>query len=68
MEKSSTNQNIAPPGLSVRNGPVIDAMDIDEPVLNGKRKARNSIAKVNYNVAASESEEDDKPLVRIYQI
>lgn len=63
MEKS-TNGNYAPAGVSIRNGPVTDEMDIDIPAPNGKRKARLSAGKaVNYNDAASSSEEDNKPLV-----
>lgn len=63
MEKS-TNGDYAPAGVSIRNGPVTDEMDVDIPALNGKRKARVSTGKpVNYNDAASSSEEDNKPLV-----
>lgn len=63
MEKS-TNGDYAPAGISIRNGPVTDEMDVDIPALNGKRKARVSTGKpVNYNDAANSSEEDNKPLV-----
>ncbi|KAK2679661.1 hypothetical protein RAB80_004842 [Fusarium oxysporum f. sp. vasinfectum] len=53
-------------GLSVRNGPLEDAMDIDEPATNGasKRKSRTSISKVNYK--DDESSDDAAPLVRIH--
>lgn len=52
-------------GLSVRNGPLVDTMDVDEPSTNGfsKRKSRNSITKVNYK--DNESSDDGAPLVRI---
>lgn len=60
----STNGDYAPAGISIRNGPVTDDMDVDIPAVNGKRKARVSTGKpVNYNDAASSSEEDNKPLV-----
>ena len=60
------NGHTAPPGISIRNGPVEeDAMDVDdEPISNGKRKSRGSAAKaVNYNEVPSASE-DEKPMVR----
>ncbi|KAH7170594.1 hypothetical protein EDB81DRAFT_637147 [Dactylonectria macrodidyma] len=45
-------------GLSVRNGPVEDDMDLDAPVVNGanKRKSRTSITKISYR---DESDSDD---------
>ncbi|KAF4501680.1 DNA topoisomerase I [Fusarium agapanthi] len=51
-------------GLSVRNGPLEDAMDIDEPATNGasKRKSRTSISKVNYK--DDESSDDAAPLAK----
>ncbi|CAJ0553543.1 Ff.00g120550.m01.CDS01 [Fusarium sp. VM40] len=51
-------------GLSVRNGPLVDTMDVDEPSINGfsKRKSRNSITKVNYK--DNESSDDDAPLAK----
>ncbi|KAG5809178.1 hypothetical protein H9Q74_012214 [Fusarium xylarioides] len=51
-------------GLSVRNGPLEDAMDIDEPATNGasKRKSRTSISKVNYK--DDESSDDATPLAK----
>ncbi|KAM0196631.1 hypothetical protein ACHAPQ_006478 [Fusarium lateritium] len=51
-------------GLSVRNGPLVDTMDIDEPATNGisKRKSRNSITKVNYK--DNESSDDGAPLAK----
>ncbi|KAF4624539.1 hypothetical protein G7Y89_g13631 [Cudoniella acicularis] len=55
------------PGISIRNGPVIeDKMEVDEPVTNGaaKRKSRGSTSKaVNYNMESSESD-DGKPLAK----
>lgn len=58
------NGHTAPPGISIRNGPVTETMDIDgEPVTTGKRKSRGSAAKaVNYNEIPSASE-DEKPMV-----
>ncbi|KAH7252388.1 hypothetical protein BKA59DRAFT_436539 [Fusarium tricinctum] len=51
-------------GLSVRNGPLVDTMDVDEPTTNGlsKRKSRNSITKVNYK--DNESSDDGTPLAK----
>ncbi|KAF4994166.1 hypothetical protein FGRMN_5940 [Fusarium graminum] len=51
-------------GLSVRNGPMVDTMDVDEPATNGmsKRKSRNSITKVNYK--DNESSDDGAPLAK----
>ncbi|KAH7162702.1 hypothetical protein B0J13DRAFT_669378 [Dactylonectria estremocensis] len=45
-------------GLSVRNGPVEDDMDLDAPVTNGanKRKSRTSITKISYR---DDSDSDD---------
>ena len=59
------NGHTAPPGISIRNGPVTeDAMDVDdEPIATGKRKSRGSTGKaVNYNEVPSASE-DEKPIV-----
>jgi DNA topoisomerase I len=65
MDKSTSNGDYAPAGISIRNGPVTDEMDVDLPAVNGKRKARVSAGKpINYNdERASSSEEDSKPLV-----
>ena len=57
------------PGISVANGPV-EEMDVDAPETNGvngsihnKRKSRSSIVSKSYK-EASDSEDDEKPLVR----
>lgn len=58
---SKKGNNLA--GLSVRNGPVRDEMDVDSPVANGvnKRKSRSSLSsKVNYKDG---SDSDGEPLV-----
>jgi len=64
MDKATAKSAIAPAGVSVRNGPVVeDKMDMDEPATNGatKRKARASTGKpVKYDDNSSES---DVPLV-----
>lgn len=64
MDKSVAKSGIAPPGVSIRNGPVLDdSVEVDEPATNGnaKRKARNSKSKaVKYK---DESEDSDVPLV-----
>jgi DNA topoisomerase-1 len=66
MDKAAAKTTYAPPGVSIRNGPVVEEkMDVDEPVTNGnaKRKARVSTGKpVNYNDDSDES--DAVPLVR----
>lgn len=49
-----------PAGVSIRNGPVTDAMDIDTQ-MNGKRKSRSSGKAVNYSEVPSD---DDKPLIK----
>jgi DNA topoisomerase-1 len=68
MSTEGSNSGLAPPGVSIRNGPVLDdTMDVDESLTNGnsKRKARNSTSKaVNYNTDGSEGDSDeDVPLV-----
>ncbi|KAK3695071.1 hypothetical protein B0T22DRAFT_368247 [Podospora appendiculata] len=58
MDKSTSRARPIPPGVSIRNGPVGDAMDIDStPNGTSKRKSRNSIAQsVNYR---DQSDSDD---------
>ncbi len=57
------NGHPAPADISIRNGPVTEEMNVDDPIANGKRKSRGSIGKpVNYNEVPSASE-DEKPLV-----
>jgi DNA topoisomerase-1 len=69
MEKASSKTKFAPAGVSIRNGPVIDEMDVDthSSSANGKRKARTSIgvAKPTYK-DDSEEESDVKPLVSLF--
>ncbi|CAG8976553.1 hypothetical protein HYALB_00010195 [Hymenoscyphus albidus] len=63
----SNGSKPAPAGISIRNGPIVDEMDVDEPATNGhaKRKSRGSTSKpVNYNQQGSESEDDDIPLAK----
>ncbi len=62
MDKSNSKAKEMAAPVSVRNGPVTDDMDIDEPVTNGKRKARESIGK-NVSYAEADSDDDDVPLV-----
>ncbi|KAL3419008.1 eukaryotic DNA topoisomerase I [Phlyctema vagabunda] len=68
MDKVASKSRIEPPGVSIRNGPVLeDKMEVDGSAANGlaKRKARNSTGKVvNYNVDRSEGESDDAPLAK----
>ena len=65
MDKQTPSNGHVEPGLSIRMGPVED-MEVDAPVTNGntngKRKARSSLT--NTYKEASNSEDDDKPLVR----
>lgn len=67
MDKAGVKSDYAPAGVSVRNGPVTDAMEVDEPATNGaKRKSRTSTSSkaVNYNLGGSEdTDEDVVPLV-----
>jgi DNA topoisomerase-1 len=68
MDKATSKNGYAPPGVSVRNGPVLeDTMDVDEPATNGnsKRKARTSSGKAVTCVTDDEGDSDDSaPLVR----
>jgi DNA topoisomerase-1 len=54
-------------GISVRNGPVDDKMDVDEPhtngVTNGKRKSRTSLTMAKSYKESSDSDAEDIPLV-----
>jgi DNA topoisomerase-1 len=60
MDKARSKQKFAPPGVSVRHGPVItEKMDVDEPVTNGKRKSRGSAVHIkSYKENDSDDEED----------
>jgi hypothetical protein len=64
MDKSASKARPAPPGVSIRNGPVVDdRMDVDStPNGASKRKSRSSIGQaVKYK---EESDSDDgAPLV-----
>lgn len=67
MDKAVAKSKIAPPGVSIRNGPIVDdAMEVDEPATNGnsKRKARSSLSKVVKYKDDSEDSDDAVPLVR----
>ncbi|KAF4977260.1 hypothetical protein FZEAL_6200 [Fusarium zealandicum] len=65
MDRSVPDDTTGMAGLSVRNGPIQDSMDIDGPATNGasKRKSRSSITKVNYLDNNSESD-DGVPLAK----
>lgn len=65
MDKAVSKAKPAPAGISIRNGPVLDEMDVDEPVTNGsaKRKSRTSGAKVTSYKEDTEDSSDAKPLV-----
>ena len=63
MDKSISKARPGPTGISIRNGPVGDAMEIDSKT-NGvaKRKSRSSTGQIVSYKDASDSE-DDAPLV-----
>jgi DNA topoisomerase-1 len=64
LDRSAPNGDTALAGLSVRNGPVTDEMDVDHHGANGnaKRKSRSSLPKINYR---DDSESDDaRPLAK----
>lgn len=67
VDKAMDNANPASinaaPGISIRNGP-IEEMEVDEaPNGTSKRKGRGSMVNGKSYKEASESEDDDKPLV-----
>ena len=71
MDKANPTPKNAAPGISIRNGPLVE-MDIDEPNVNGleaevhgnsKRKARNSKGNRKSYKVASDDDDDDQPLV-----
>lgn len=63
MDKSASKARPAPPGLSIRHGPVDDRMDIDStPNGTVKRKSRSSIGQAVKYKDDSDSE-DAVPLV-----
>ena len=63
MDRSISKARPGPTGISIRNGPVGDAMEIDSKT-NGvaKRKSRSSTGQIVSYKDASDSE-DDAPLV-----
>ncbi|KAF5527977.1 DNA topoisomerase 1 [Colletotrichum aenigma] len=64
MDRTASKARAAPPGLSIRNGPVDDEMDVDGPSTNGsKRKSRSSLPKINYKDESEESD-DDVPMAK----
>jgi len=68
MDKANPSNGHLSAGISIRNGPVVEEMDVDDQApatngtSNGKRKSRGSIQK-KYTEATS-SEDEDVPLVR----
>lgn len=70
IDKANPSPKNAAPGISIRNGPMVE-MEIDDNILNGtevngvasgKRKARNSTGQRKTYTEASD-EEDEEPLV-----
>jgi hypothetical protein len=67
MDKATSKKDLAPAGISVRNGPVNgDMMGVDEVVTNGKRKSRGSAAHMSYKEQESDEEDEPKPQVCSY--
>jgi hypothetical protein len=68
MDKSRSKQELAPAGISVRHGPVTtEKMEVDEPVMNGKRKSRGSAVLIkSYKENDSDDEDDDVKPVRLF--
>jgi DNA topoisomerase-1 len=71
MDAEAPSNGHIEPGISIRMGPIDDnKMDVDAPETNGnasvKRKARTSVANSKSYKDASSSEDDDKPLVRLF--
>jgi len=63
MDKANPTRINAAAGISIRNGPV-EEMEVDKaPNGTSKRKSRESMVNGNSHKEASESEDDDKPLV-----
>jgi hypothetical protein len=63
MDKSASKAGAAPPGLSIRHGPVGDRMDVDStPNGTVKRKSRSSVGQAVQYKEESDSE-DGAPLV-----
>ncbi len=64
MDKARSKQELAPAGVSVRHGPVTEErMDVDEPVMNGKRKSRGSAVHMkSYKENETDDEDDVKPV------
>lgn len=62
MDKSASKARPVPAGISIRNGPVGDRMDVDSTPNGAKRKSRSSVGQaVKYK---EESDSDDgAPLV-----
>ena len=63
MDKSNPAGKAAAPGISIRNGPVEEMDRVEAPHVSSKRKARGTMNNGSSHKEASESEEDDKPLV-----
>ncbi len=66
MDKSASKARPASQGISIRNGPVGDRMDIDStPNGTSKRKARASIGRVAVQYKEESDSDDGAPLVRL---
>ncbi|QDS67785.1 hypothetical protein FKW77_006614 [Venturia effusa] len=66
MDKANPSNGDLNAGISIRNGPIVEAMDVDEPApptngaSNGKRKSRTSVQQ-KYK-EETDSEDEDVPL------
>jgi DNA topoisomerase-1 len=67
LDKEMPTNGQVQSGISVRNGPVDDRMDVDEPrtngVANGKRRSRTSLTNTKSYRELSGSDGEDIPLV-----
>ena len=70
MDDTDTSMTDLNPGVSVRNGPIDDDMDVDAPTTNGNGiKRKSSMNGKSYKDTTESEGEDDVPLVcRIYII
>lgn len=70
MDDTDASMTDLNPGVSVRNGPIDDDMDVDAPTTNGNGiKRKSSMNGKSYKDATESEDEDDVPLVcRIYII
>ncbi|THX27477.1 topoisomerase I [Aureobasidium pullulans] len=65
MDDTDTSMTDLNPGVSVRNGPIDDDMDVDAPTTNGNGiKRKSSMNGKSYKDATESEDEDDVPLTK----